>query len=150
MMSSLFADPTQLRPTELASRVHSSILHSSGRDSRRSRRSRKAHEFTGVSQGRFRGVEPGHHARQLGGPILIGNLDDSAGRDLAVLSFDNYVMPIRESRDLRKMSHHDDLGVLGEPRQTATDLNRNLAAHTSIHLIEDQRDGLLISCQDDL
>jgi hypothetical protein len=120
------------------------------RDSRRSRRSRKAHEFPGVSQGRFCGIEPGHHARQLGGPILIGNLDDSAGRDLAVLSFDHYVMPIRESRDLRKMSHHDDLGVLREPRQTATDLNRNLAADTSIHLIEDQRDGLLISRQDDL
>ena len=103
-----------------------------------------------MSQGRFCGVEPGHHARQLGGPILIGNLDDSAGRDLAVLSFDHYVMPIRESSDLCKMSDHDDLGVLGEPRQTATDLNRNLAAHTSIDLIEHQRDGLLISCQDDL
>jgi hypothetical protein len=103
-----------------------------------------------VGQGRLCGVEPGHHARQLGGPILIGNLDDSAGGDLAVLGFDHDVMPIRESSDLRKMSHYDNLGVLREPRQSATDLNRNLAAHTRIHLIEDQCDGILISCQDDL
>jgi hypothetical protein len=50
-------------------------------------------------------------------------------------------MPVRESRDLRKMSHHDNLGVSREPGQTATDLNRNLAADTSVNLIEDQRDA---------
>ena len=59
-------------------------------------------------------------------------------------------MPVRESRDLGKMSHHDNLGVSREPGQTATDLHGNLAAHTSVNLIEDQRDRVLTGCQYDL
>jgi hypothetical protein len=59
-------------------------------------------------------------------------------------------MPIRESRNLCQMGDNDDLAVLREPCQSASDLDSNLAADTCINLVEDKRGGLGIGREHDL
>ena len=48
------------------------------------------------------------------------------------------------------MGDDNDLAVLREPRQSVSNLDRDLAADTCINLVEDEGGGLVIGCEHDL
>ena len=89
-----------------------------------------------MRQSRLCGLQAGHHAGELDGAVLIGNLDHPASADRSVIGLDHNIMAIRKSRDLCEVGDHDDLGVLGESGQPAADFDRDLAAYASINLLD--------------
>src|SRR5262249_20092222 len=89
-----------------------------------------------VRPAELRVLQAGKHPGQLANPAVIVQLADTAVHYRAVAGLLHHQVRVCECGYLRQVSHDDDLGQPRQPGQPAADLDRRLAAHPSVDLVE--------------
>src|SRR5215211_7368277 len=94
------------------------------------------HQLASVRKRGLGCLQARHHSCQFDSSICLSDMDNATGCDLSVAGLDHDVVLVCKCGDLGQVSDHDDLSVVGQARQSTTDLYRDPAAHTGVNLVE--------------
>src|SRR5690348_10430934 len=95
-------------------------------------------QLTGVQPAELGILEARQHPGQLAHPALLVQAGHAAAGDRAVAGLLHHQVVVRERGHLGQVGDDDNLREPGQPGQPAADLDRRLAAHARVDLVEDE------------